>query len=357
MRKALKGKQGLMLDLGCGEKQPKFTRMNGNDEPETDIVHDIERFPWPLDDNSCLAIVGNHVIERIKPQLTIQFMNECWRVLKPDCQLALSTPYAGSKMFWSDPMNCNGFTEIKFLYFTPDAPQLYAKYHPKPWSIEKGFPVYQLNGNIEVVMKKIEELSYNEALAEKCISIGAIQKRSELAGFFDLIEDRKLSTVVEIGTARGGVFYGLCKYANDNATIISIDLPEGEFGGGYNLDDQRRYQKYAQRKQKLHFIRKDSHKKSTVAELKTILGNKKVDLLFIDGDHTYEGVKSDFMMYSPFMKNGGLVVFHDVCFHPAFPTCKVDQLWGELKKTYETSEIIDEKDKTWGGIGVIEWQG
>jgi predicted O-methyltransferase YrrM len=36
-----------------------------------------------------------------------------------------------------------------------------------------------------------------------------------------------------------------------------------------------------------------------------------VDLLFIDGDHSYDGVKADWNAYSPFLKPGSVVVFHD----------------------------------------------
>ena len=34
-------------------------------------------------------------------------------------------------------------------------------------------------------------------------------------------------------------------------------------------------------------------------EVKRILGSEKVDFIFIDGDHMYEGVKRDFEMHSP----------------------------------------------------------
>jgi len=36
-----------------------------------------------------------------------------------------------------------------------------------------------------------------------------------------------------------------------------------------------------------------------------------IDLLFIDGDHSYEGVKSDWELYAPHVTPFGIVVFHD----------------------------------------------
>jgi len=42
-----------------------------------------------------------------------------------------------------------------------------------------------------------------------------------------------------------------------------------------------------------------------------VLHDIKVDLLFIDGDHTYEGVKKDFDLYSNLLSNNGIIVVHD----------------------------------------------
>jgi hypothetical protein len=38
-----------------------------------------------------------------------------------------------------------------------------------------------------------------------------------------------------------------------------------------------------------------------------------LDVLFIDGDHTYEGVKADFLRHEPNVKKGGVILFHDPC--------------------------------------------
>jgi predicted O-methyltransferase YrrM len=38
---------------------------------------------------------------------------------------------------------------------------------------------------------------------------------------------------------------------------------------------------------------------------------KPIDMIFIDGDHTYEGVKADWDLYTPHMSQFGWVVFHD----------------------------------------------
>lgn len=39
--------------------------------------------------------------------------------------------------------------------------------------------------------------------------------------------------------------------------------------------------------------------------------SKPIDLLFIDGDHSYEGVKADYENWAPYVKKGGFIAFHD----------------------------------------------
>jgi len=145
----------------------------------------------------------------------------------------------------------------------------------------------------------------NINIAQVAIKKKAIQNAKELSQLISFLKRKKLKTVVEIGTAKGGTLYAWCKIAKPDATIISIDLPGGKFGGGYNKKDIPEFLKYKKKNQKLYFIMKDSHKVSTKKEVEKILNGKKVDFLFIDGDHRYSGVKRDFELYSPFVKKKG----------------------------------------------------
>jgi predicted O-methyltransferase YrrM len=186
---------------------------------------------------------------------------------------------------------------------------------------------------------------------------GATQKITEFASLLRLLKRRKIKSIVEIGTAQGGSLYAWCKIAGSDAVIISIDLPGGPFGGGYTLNDIKKFRKYKRKNQKLYFLRKDSHKKETKNKLCEILDGRKIDFLFIDGDHGYSGVKKDFQLYSPLVKQNGLIVFHDILYHPKVPECKVNKFWNEIKRKYKNVAFIDKEDDRgwgqWGGIGVI----
>ena len=118
-----------------------------------DIVHSLEKFPWPLKDNSCHIIIGHNIVQKIKPWLMIDFMNEVWRVIKPGGQVAFSTPYAGSHGYYADPRNCNPINETTFFFFDPFYKSLYEHYQPKPWMIDRGSPVWTVAGVLEIAMR------------------------------------------------------------------------------------------------------------------------------------------------------------------------------------------------------------
>lgn len=196
-------------------------------------------------------------------------------------------------------------------------------------------------------------------LAEIAIFHGACQKISELAPLITLLRRRKLRTIVEIGTMKGGTFWLWCQVAEPSAAIISIDLPGGKFGGGYSLKEQKKFETYGRARQRLHFLRKNSHQRPTVEQLSKLLSGKQVDFLFIDGDHTYSGVKKDFHLYSPFVRNRGLIGFHDILPHNKVRSCEVSQFWREVRLSFDHWEFADPHDHRswgrWGGIGVLSY--
>ena len=347
--------KGMLLDVGCRDrKEHNFVGVDWRGREGVDVVHDLEQFPYPFEDERCLTIKCAHVIEHIRPWLVFEFMNELWRLLKPGGQLAISAPYAGSPGWFQDPSHCTSVTEKTWQYFDPSSPS-YEQYEPKPWRVEHS--AYKPGGNIEAILKKLIPLDVRKSsdLATKAIGLGAMQKPFELTVFLETLSGKKLETVIEIGTDRGGVFYALGQKAEKDALLVSVDLPVGSFSSGSRDAETtpERLRIYKKREQRMEFVRRDSHDSKTKAEVVRILGGRKVDLLLIDGDHSYAGVKKDWKMYSPLVRKGGMIVFHDICHHEVFKDCEVEQFWKEVKRGRKFTEIIDPMDTTWGGIGVI----
>jgi predicted O-methyltransferase YrrM len=163
-------------------------------------------------------------------------------------------------------------------------------------------------------------------------SIKPMQSQVEIGELFQTALARKPKVIVEIGTCNGGTFYLWCQAAERDATIISIDLPEGEFGGGYPACRTDFYRAFAKEGQQVHLVRADSHARETMLQIEKLLAGKKIDLLFIDGDHTYAGVKQDFELYSPLVAKDGLIALHDIAPREDLPRIEVWKFWEELKQ-------------------------
>ena len=195
--------------------------------------------------------------------------------------------------------------------------------------------------------------SLNFAFSEAAGLIKPYQVRSEISEALKSMYTIRPKAILEIGTARGGTLFLLCRIASEDAIIISIDLPGGEFGGGYSKYRKFLYSSFAQLRQRMYLLMMDSHKGETLEQVKAILGGKKLDLLFIDGDHTYSGVKRDFEMYSSLVRQGGIVAFHDIAPGPGEFVGSVPQFWRENKDYYKSEEIVESWNGEGSGIGLL----
>lgn len=200
--------------------------------------------------------------------------------------------------------------------------------------------------------------------AEIAVFRRAGQKIAELASLIATLQTRRPRAVVEIGTDRGGTFWLWCQLAAPNAVLVSIDMPGGDYGVGYTSEDAQRFRGWRQPDQEVHFLLKDSHDPATKLELQRVLNSRPVDLLFLDGDHTYEGTSQDFAMYAPLVGTGGAIVFHDIVETLPHLNCHVHRFWQEIKARYAYEEFIDSEDDLswrvdqglsgpWGGIGIL----
>lgn len=160
----LQEKGGIRLDIGAGiAPQPGFVTMDIQDIEGVDIVQDFNVIPWNMPDECCIQAIASHVVEHIPRVMYkgdtlhwmfIEFMDEVWRVLKPDAQFALVMPYCLSPGFYQDPTHVNACNEATWLYFDPEARggEYYDVYKPKPWKIE-GMS-FASDGIMEVLLRK-----------------------------------------------------------------------------------------------------------------------------------------------------------------------------------------------------------
>ena len=200
-------------------------------------------------------------------------------------------------------------------------------------------------------IRRLSRQSSTEELVDFCLSqpLAPLQIRSELLSLATEIAGLRARNSMEIGTCSGGTLFLLCRLADSAARIVSLDQYLGHLGGARKVI----YYSFLRKRQRLHIITGDSHSERTLASVSRHLGPEKLDFLFIDGDHSYNGVKLDFEMYSRLVQPGGVIAFHDIVAHPPEAQCHVKEFWDEVKLRYRHREIIDSPQQQWGGIGVL----
>lgn len=121
--------------------------------PNVDIVHDVQKFPWPIPKDSCSKILMSHLWEHIEPKYRFQLMDELWRVCRADGQLMISAPYAGTHLAHAHPAHYMCPNELTFQFFDPDYfyYQVTSYKKPKPWKIIRNMP--NPVGCIEVILE------------------------------------------------------------------------------------------------------------------------------------------------------------------------------------------------------------
>ena len=180
-------------------------------------------------------------------------------------------------------------------------------------------------------------------LADRAVERGALQKAGELAALLALASERGVRSVLEIGAKHGGASWAFAQIAEH---VTAIDLVPATWATPG-----------------VHEIRGDSHSRSTSVAAHRGHGSP-FDLILIDGDHTYEGVRQDFETYSSLLASDGIVAIHDILTPnlPRFDNCEVRRFWQEVKQRHSHTEIIDPVEQQWhggslpadaGGIGIL----
>ena len=190
-----------------------------------------------------------------------------------------------------------------------------------------------------------------EVIVQESYDLGMVQNHKEILEAANFFKKLDVTNFMEIGTDQGGSFAIWSKLSKDGIRI-SVDLPHGQFGRA-DYDEYERDEYLRSLGSNVTMLWGSSHDYTMLEEVESILGEELLDFLFIDGDHTYEGVKQDYEMYRHLVKPGGWIGFHDTKdteFHRN-ANCRVDQLWSELEGN--KVDFLDNRS-SFGGIGFIQ---
>lgn len=180
-----------------------------------------------------------------------------------------------------------------------------------------------------------------------------LQIPEEIVAFAELSAPRGPRRIAEIGTYNGGTSLFLCGLCSSVRRFVGVDLTPHNDGLVAAL---------APRAVSVTFLRGSSRDPAIRERVAAAFEHEPIDLLFIDGDHRYEGVRADLLEYGPLVRPGGLIAFHDIVPDHGNRSGTgvkgwaggVPDLWRELREQFVHWEFVRDWNQDGCGIGVIE---
>lgn len=176
--------------------------------------------------------------------------------------------------------------------------------------------------------------------------VWAMQIPAEIMALARAVEALKPKIILEIGTAFGGTLFIWAQLASEQ--VISCDIESKRIPGLI-------YKSFPPPDSgcKVTLMTGNSHAYEFKQRVKRHLNGAMVDFLFIDGDHTVEGVEDDYYAYKEFVRPGGIIAFHDIVEKQLLPQNQVYHFWKRLKTLEQTEEFIYDSEQTGYGIGIV----
>jgi ubiquinone/menaquinone biosynthesis C-methylase UbiE len=105
-----------VLNLGCGNKRIEgAVNLDVSSRVLPDVLHDLNKRPWPFEDSSFDEVVGYDVIEHVVD--IVSFMEEVHRVARPRASVRLTAPHFSCANTWRDPTHRHAFAHGSLAFF------------------------------------------------------------------------------------------------------------------------------------------------------------------------------------------------------------------------------------------------
>jgi|SRR5215475_416741 len=185
----------------------------------------------------------------------------------------------------------------------------------------------------------------------------AQQNLAELAEFVGFVREAKIGSYLEIGSKFGGSLWAVSEVLPQGARIVSVDLPNGNWGRSDSEESLRTcFEELKKRGFDAHLLMGDSTSARIIEKVKQLAP---FDCVFIDANHTEPYVRRDFANYGRLAKH---CCFHDVSWNKPTPPnrlpIEVPKVWKELKEKHREEAAFREirREERHNGIGIISWR-
>jgi predicted SAM-dependent methyltransferase len=116
-----------ILDLGCGNrKRPGAIGVDSNPAVKPDVLHSLEKLPYPFETSSADEIYMDNSLEHLDDVIAV--MEELHRIGKPGALVKIIVPYFRAHWAYNDPTHKRFFSAEAFAHFDPS--HVYNKLYP-----------------------------------------------------------------------------------------------------------------------------------------------------------------------------------------------------------------------------------
>jgi hypothetical protein len=166
---------------------------------------------------------------------------------------------------------------------------------------------------------------------------------------YDLVRNLRPTRLAELGVCAGTSFFAFCQAVKDGGLateLVAVDTWEGDehtgrYGPGYLEHFDR--------------VRRTSFPGLAIRQIqrpfddaRAEVADASLDLLHLDGCHTYEAARHDYETWAQTVRPGGVILFHDIAVRDSARGFGVYRLWEDLKARFATAEFSQSY-----GLGVL----
>ena len=151
---------------------------------------------------------------------------------------------------------------------------------------------------------------------------------------YDLIAAIRPKLFVELGTQRGQSYFTFCQAMKEqgvDGVCYAVDTFEGDDHTGTN---EKTLVQQVRKHNRDHYHGFSYIMQMLFSEALAHFNDDSIDLLHIDGLHTYDAVTEDFTTWYPRVKPGGIILFHDV--RARLLDFGAWKFWDEIELRHET---------------------
>jgi SAM-dependent methyltransferase len=169
----------VVLDIGCGSnKVPGAIGVDCMALSGVDVVHDLERYPYPFATDSVDEIHAYHVMEHVPDVMAT--MEELWRISKAGATVHIRVPHFTGILAWKDPTHKRSFTSESFGYFGQNGYSYYTGARFDVMSVSLRYSIQPKNRWIARVFAKVMQrlLDWHPTFGERHLAylVGGIDE-------------------------------------------------------------------------------------------------------------------------------------------------------------------------------------